>query len=87
MSTSNFDLHTEIYNGGRLTTKVYDKCHYFTFQIVNFPFNIPASPAYGYYISQLIHFYRACAQYTDLLDRAKLLVQKATQNKSTLLLD
>jgi hypothetical protein len=38
-------------------TKLFDKCDYFTFPIVNFPFtssNIPASPKYGVYISQPI---------------------------------
>jgi hypothetical protein len=42
----------------------YDKRNYFNFPIVNFPFigsNIPAAPAYGVYISQLIRYYcRAC---------------------------
>ena len=58
------DLHLEIENGGRLKTKLYHKCDDFTFPIVNFPFissNIPASPAYGVYISQLIRYSRACA--------------------------
>jgi hypothetical protein len=58
------DLHLEINNGGRLKTKLYDKCDDFTFPVVNFPFissNIPASPAYGVYISQLVHYSGACA--------------------------
>ena len=56
-----------------------DKCDYFTFPIVNFPFissNIPASPAYGVYISQLISYFRACVKYNDFLDRVQLLTQK-----------
>jgi hypothetical protein len=47
--------------------------------IVSFPFisrNIPPVPAYGVYISQLICYSRACAQYSDFLDRAQLLTQK-----------
>ena len=51
------DLHLEIDSEGRLRTKRYDKRDYFNFFIVNFPFiynNIPAVPAYGVYISQLI---------------------------------
>ena len=51
----------------------------FTFQIVNFPFisgNIPASPAYGVYISQLIRYFTVCAEYSDILERAQLLTQK-----------
>jgi hypothetical protein len=36
----------------------------FNFPIVNFPFiNIPAAPAYGVYISQLIRYSRACGSY------------------------
>ena len=56
-SVSYPDLHLEIENGGRLKTKLHDKCDYFTFPIGNFTFissNIPASPEYGVYISQLI---------------------------------
>jgi hypothetical protein len=51
----------------------------FSFPIVNFPFissNIPASPWYGVYISQLICYSRACAHYSDFLDITKLLMQK-----------
>ena len=62
-----------------LKTKLYDKCDYFTFPLINFPFissNIPASPAYGVYISQLISYFRACVKYNDFLDRAQLLTQK-----------
>ena len=50
-----------------------------TFPIVNFPFissNIPASPAYGVYISQLIRYSTACVQYSDFLYRVRLLTQK-----------
>ena len=52
-------LHIEIDNGERFKGKLYDKRDDFTFPIVKFPFissNIPASPAYGVYISQLICF-------------------------------
>jgi len=48
----------------------------FTFLIVNFHFissNIPASPAYGVYISQLVRYSKACAQHGDVLDKAQLL--------------
>ena len=54
-SASYLVLHIEIDNGWRLKRKLYDKRDDFTFPIVNFPFissNIPASPAYGVYISQ-----------------------------------
>jgi len=56
---SYLDLHLEIDSEGRLRTKLYDKRDDFNFPIVNFPFlcsNIPAAPAYGVYISQLIRY-------------------------------
>jgi hypothetical protein len=40
--------------------------------IINFPnmcSNIPASPAYGVYISQLIHYARASSNYSDVMKR------------------
>jgi hypothetical protein len=43
--------------GGKRKTQLYDKRDNFSFAIVNFPYicsNIPLSPAYGAYISQLI---------------------------------
>ena len=46
---------------------------------MNFPFicsNIPAAPAYGVYISQLIRYSRACGSYQDALDRGLLLTRK-----------
>ena len=73
------DLHLEIDNRGRLSTKLYDKRDDFTFPIVNFHFlcgNIPAAPAYGVYLSQLDRSSRACDVYRDFLDRARLLTDK-----------
>ena len=78
-SASYIDLHFEIDSEGRLRTKLYDKRDYFNFPIVNFPFicsNIPAAPAYGVYISQLIRYSRACGSYQDFLDRRLLLTRK-----------
>ena len=78
-SASYLDLHLEIDNRGRLSTKLYDKRDDFTFPIMNFPFlsgNIPAAPAYGVYISQLLRYSRACGVYRDFLDRARLLTDK-----------
>ena len=69
-SASYLDLHLEIDSEGRLRTKFYDKRDDFNFPIVNFPFicsNIPAAPAYGVYISQMIRFSRACGFYQDFL--------------------
>ena len=44
----------------------------FNFKRMNFPnmcSNIPASPAYGVYISQLIRYARASSNYSDFLKR------------------
>ena len=46
---------------------------------MNFPFicsNIPAAPAYGVYISQLIRYSRAYGSSQDFLDRVLLLTEK-----------
>ena len=78
-SASYLDLHLEIDSEGRLRTKVYDKGDDFSFPIVNFPFicsNIPAAPAYGVYISQMIRYSRVCGSYQDFLDRGLLLTRK-----------
>ena len=66
-----------LYN--RLYTKLYDKRDDFDFHIVNFPFlssNIPSSPSYGVYISQLIRYARCCSYYDDFGYRHKLLVDR-----------
>jgi hypothetical protein len=55
-SASFLDLYFEFDDSGQLSTKIYDKRDDFNFKIINFPnmcSNIPASPAYGIYISQL----------------------------------
>ena len=59
---------------GKTTTK-----DDFNFTFVNFPFicsNIPAVPAYGVYISQLIRYSRSCGSYQDFLEREFLLTRK-----------
>ena len=61
---------------GKITTQLYDKHDDFNFFIVNFPYlysNIPASPAYGVYISQLIRYARACSTYDRILVLSSLL--------------
>jgi hypothetical protein len=66
-------------SNGKTTTQLYDKRNDFIFSIVNFPYlcgNIPASPAYGVYISQLIGYARACLTYNQLLVRGSLLTNK-----------
>ena len=71
------DLTFIIESNNRLYTKLYDKRDDFDFHIVNFPFlssNIPSSPSYGVYISQLIRYARCCSYYDDFGYRHKLLV-------------
>ena len=56
-SASNLDLLLLIGIDGQLHTSIYDKGDDFNFHITNFPFlssNIPSTPAYCVYISQLI---------------------------------
>jgi hypothetical protein len=51
----------------------------FNFAIVNFPYtcsNIPLSPAYGVYISQLIRYARACSTYNQFSSQDRLLPDK-----------
>ena len=68
---------------GIVSSKSYDKRDDFNFEIVNFPFldgDVPHSPSYGVYISQLIRFARVCFNVDDfnninLFLTAKLLKQ------------
>ena len=56
------DLNLTISND-MVSSKIYDKRDDFNFEIVNFPFfdvDVPCSPSYGVYISQLIRFARVC---------------------------
>ena len=51
----------------------------FNFHITNFPFlssNIPSSPAYGVFLSQLIQYVRACSSYECFILRAARLSSK-----------
>ena len=71
-SASFLDLYLELDDSGQLSTKIYDKRDDFNFKIIIFPnmcSNIPASPAYGVYISQLIRYARASCNYSDFLKR------------------
>jgi hypothetical protein len=71
MSALYIDLHLEIGIAGRLKTKLYNKREDFKFPIVNISFicsNIPAAPAYGEYISQLLRYSRACGFYQEFLE-------------------
>jgi hypothetical protein len=70
MSTSYLDLLLDIDSKGRLRTELNDKRDDFNFHIAKFPLicsNIPAAPAHGVYISQLIRYSKACGSYQDFL--------------------
>jgi len=69
---------------------VYDKREDFEFRIANFPFmdsNIPATPVYGVYISQLARYARICTAKADFMHRLRSLSFRLKQQglKSTLL--
>ena len=71
-SASFLDLYLKFDDSGQLSTKIYDKRDDFNFKIINIPnmcSNIPASPAYCVYISQLIRYARASSNYSDFLKR------------------
>ena len=78
-SASYLDLLLSIGRDGQLRTSLYDKRDDFNFHITNFPFlssNIPSSPAYGVFISQLIWYARACSSYECFILRAMRLSNK-----------
>ena len=63
----------------QLRTSLYDKRDDFNFHITNFPFlssNIPSSPAYGVFVSQLVRYARACSSYECFILRAARLSSK-----------
>ena len=65
-TASYLDLLLSIGKDGQLHTSLYDKRDDFNFHITNFPWlssNIPSSPAYGVFISQLIRYARASSSY------------------------
>ena len=71
-SASYLDIFLEFDSNGHLSTRLYDKRDDFDFTIINFPHldsNIPLSPSYGVYISQLIRYARACTSYGDFVER------------------
>ena len=76
---SYLDLLLSIDSDGQLRTSLYDKRDDFNFHITNFPFlssNVPSSPAYGVFISQLIRYARACSSYECFILRAARLSSK-----------
>ena len=72
------DLNLSITNG-IVSSIIYDKRDDFNFEIVHFPFldrDIPRSPSYGVYISQLIRFARVCSNVDDFNNRNLFLTAK-----------
>ena len=72
------DLNFSITNG-IVSSKIYDKRDDLNFEIVNFPFldgDVPRSPSYGVYISQLIRFARVCSNVDDFNNRNLFLTAK-----------
>ncbi|KAK3092278.1 hypothetical protein FSP39_000651, partial [Pinctada imbricata] len=72
-SASYLDILLSFDANGHLNTSLYDNRDDFSFHITNFPFmrsNIPSSPAYGVFVSQLIKYARACPKYEDFIIRA-----------------
>ena len=78
-ATSYLDFLLSIERDSQLGTSLYDIHDYFNFNITNFTFlrgNIPSSPAYSVFISQLIQYVRACSSYECLILRAARLSSK-----------
>ena len=66
-------------SNGIVSSKIYDKWDVFNFEIVNFPFlddDVPRSPFYSIYISQLIGFARVCSNVDDFNNRNLFLTAK-----------
>ena len=64
---------------GIVSSIIYDKWDGFIFEIVDFPFldgDVPRSPSYGVYNSQLIRFARVCSNVDDFNNRDLFLTAK-----------
>ena len=78
-SASYLDLLLSIERDGQLHTSIYYKRDDFNLHIIHFPFlsiNIPASPAYGVFISQSLRYARACSSYECFILKARGLSNK-----------
>ena len=63
----------------KLNNKIYDKRDDFSFPIVNYPFlddDVPLSPSYSVYISQLVRFARVCNNVLDFNERNLCITEK-----------
>ena len=75
-------MYFKVASNGFVSSKIYDKCDDFDFDIVNFPFldgDVPRSTPYGVYISQLIRFARVSSHVVDFNARNKSLSAKLLQ--------
>ena len=64
---------------GIVFSKIYDKQDDFYFEIVNYSFldgDVPRSPPFGVYVSQLIRFARVCSNVDDFNNRNLFLTVK-----------
>ena len=80
------DLNLSITNG-IVSSKMYDKRDDFKFEIVNFLFldeDVPRSPSYGVYNSQLIRFARVRSNVDDFNNRNLFLTAKLLKQGYTL---
>ena len=71
-----------------VSSKIYDKWGDFNFEIINFPFldgDVPRSPSYGVYISQLIRFARVCSNVDDINNRNLFLTAKLLKQGYTII--
>ena len=76
ISASYLDVLLSIGRDGKFHSFIYDKRDDYNFHITNFLFlssNIPSSPAYGVFISQLIRYARACSSYECFILKARRL--------------
>ena len=81
-SASYLDLLLSIGRDGEFHTSINDKRDDFNFHITNFLFlssNIPSSPAYGVFISQLIRYAQTCSSYECFILRARRLSSKLSK--------
>ena len=72
--TSNPCLRNFGYYTATFRISIYDKKEDFASRIVNFPrmdSNIPANPAYGVCISQLVRYARICTSKVDFINRLR----------------
>ncbi|KAK3101081.1 hypothetical protein FSP39_000810 [Pinctada imbricata] len=88
---SYFDIKLSYDTDGHMNTSLYDKHDDLNFSITNFSFlssNIPSSPVYGVFISQLIRYVRASTKYRHFFLRARRLSYKLlSQNAKCAMLE